>query len=123
LDEIGDQLAGWGVAVRLETRGRRTGTTVAVAVGYVDEGDGSLVVAAGSPEADWARNLEADPRTRATVGDRTFDALAEPLDAPEAAAAVTALILKYGTPAEGLGRGPAFRIRPLATPDRARGEA
>ena len=31
---INEQLAGWGVAVRLETRGRRTGTTVAVAVGY-----------------------------------------------------------------------------------------
>ena len=116
MDEIGEQLSGWGVAVRLETRGRRTGTTVAVAVGYVDEGDGSLVVAAGSPEADWARNLEADPRVRATIGDRTFDAIAEPLDAPAAATAVTALILKYGTPAEGLGRGPAFRIRPREAP-------
>lgn len=117
MDEIGEQLAGWGVAVRLETRGRRTGTTVAVAVGYVDEGDGSLVVAAGSPEADWARNLEAEPRVRATMGDRTFEAIAEPLDAPAAAAAVTALILKYGTPAEGLGRGPAFRIRPRQPSD------
>jgi deazaflavin-dependent oxidoreductase (nitroreductase family) len=114
MDEIGEQLAGWGVAVRLETRGRRTGTTVAVAVGYVNEGDGTLVVAAGSPEADWARNLEADPRVRATMGDHTFDAVAEPLDSHAAAAAVTALILKYGTPAEGLGRGPAFRIRPVA---------
>src|SRR5437762_2352082 len=117
MDEIGEQLAGWGVAVRLETRGRRTGTTVAVAVGYVDEDDGSLVVAAGSPDADWARNLEADPRVRATMGDRTFDAVAEPLDSGAAAAAVRALILKYGTPAEGLGRGPAFRIRRLAASD------
>jgi deazaflavin-dependent oxidoreductase (nitroreductase family) len=114
MDEIGEQLAGWGVAVRLETRGRRTGTTVAVAVGYIQEMNGSLVVAAGSPEADWARNLEADPRVRATMGDQTFDAIAEPLDPSAAAAAVTALILKYGTPAEGLGRGPAFRIRPVA---------
>jgi deazaflavin-dependent oxidoreductase (nitroreductase family) len=117
VDEIGDQLAGWGVAVRLETRGRRTGTTVAVAVGYVDEGDGCLLVAAGSPEADWARNLDADPRVRATIGERAFEAVAEPLDPGAAAAAVTALILKYGTPAEGLGRGPAFRIRPLAASD------
>jgi deazaflavin-dependent oxidoreductase (nitroreductase family) len=116
MDEIGEQLAGWGVAVRLETRGRRTGSTVAVAVGYLDQADGSLVVAAGSPDADWARNLEADPRVRATLGDRAFDAIAEPLEPPAAAAAVTSLILKYGTPAEGLGRGPAFRIRPLAEP-------
>jgi deazaflavin-dependent oxidoreductase (nitroreductase family) len=119
MDEIGEQLADWGVAVRLETRGRRTGTTVAVAVGYVQEMDGSLFVAAGSPEADWARNLEAEPRVRATIGERSFDAVAEPLDAQTAAAAVTALILKYGTPAEGLGRGPAFRIRPVAPSDSA----
>jgi deazaflavin-dependent oxidoreductase (nitroreductase family) len=117
MDEIGQQLAGWGVAVRLETRGRRTGTPVAVAVGYVDEGDGSLIVAAGSPEADWARNLEADPRVRASIGDRAFDAVAEPLEWGEAAAADTALLLKYGTPAEGLGRGPAFRIRPRTPSD------
>ena len=116
-DEIGEQLAGWGVAVRLETRGRRSGRQVGVAVGYLQDADGSLIVAAGSPEADWARNLEADPRVRATLGDRTFDAVAEPLDLPVAAAAVSALILKYGTPAEGLGRGPAFRIRPLPAPD------
>jgi len=117
MDEIGEQLAGWGVAVRLETRGRRTGSTAAVAVGYLAEADGSVVVAAGSPEADWARNLEADPRCSATVGDRSFEAVAEPLDSAAAAAAVTSLILKYGTPAEGLGRGPAFRIRPLAASD------
>jgi hypothetical protein len=70
-------------------------------------------VAAGSPDASWARNLEADPRCRITIGDRTFDATAEPLDAREAATTVIALILRYGTPAEGLGRGPAFRLRPL----------
>jgi hypothetical protein len=38
--------------------------------------------------------------------------IAEELDAPEAARVVIALILRYGTPAEGLGRGPAFRLRP-----------
>lgn len=119
MDEIGEQLAGWGLAVRLETRGRRTGRPMEVAVGYVDGPGGSLLVTAGSPEADWARNLEADPRCRATVGERTFDALAEPLDAGTAAAAVSAMILKYGTPAERLGRGPAFRIRPVTAPDQA----
>ena len=35
-------------------------------------------------------------------------------DAAKAAAAVTAMILKYGTPAERLGRGPAFRLRRTA---------
>jgi len=37
--------------------------------------------------------------------------VAEPLDGAERNVAITALILKYGTPAERLGRGPAFRLR------------
>ena len=112
-DDIGDQLTGWGVVVRIETRGRVTGEPAAVAIGYIEEDDGSLLVAAGSPDAFWARNLEADPRCRVTLGDRSRDLVAEPLDDDEAALAVRALILRYGTPAEGLGRGPAFRLRPL----------
>ncbi|MBA3877494.1 MAG: hypothetical protein C0498_11290 [Anaerolinea sp.] len=111
-DEIGEQLAGWGIAVRIETRGRVSGRPVAVAVGFIEESDGSLLVAAGDPNAGWARNLEADPGCRVTVGDRSWDAVAEPLDGREAARAVTGLILRYGTPAERLGRGPAFRLHP-----------
>lgn len=101
------------MVVRLETEGRVTGHTVAVAVGFVEDPDGSLFVAAGNPDADWARNLEAEPRCRVTLGDRSWAAVAEPLDAARAARTVAALILRYGTPAEGLGRGPAFRLRPV----------
>ena len=106
------QLTGWGKAVRIETRGRVSGRVVPVAVGFVEEPDGALLVAAGEPEADWARNLEAEPRCRVTLADRAWDAVAEPLDGADAARAVTELILRYGTPAERLGRGPAFRLRP-----------
>jgi deazaflavin-dependent oxidoreductase (nitroreductase family) len=112
-DDVGDQLAGWGVVVRLETRGRSSGALVRVAVGYLEEPDGSLVVAAGEPDAAWVRNLEADPRCRATIGDRTLDMVAEPLSAADAAPVVVGLILKYGTSSERLGRGPAFRLRPV----------
>jgi deazaflavin-dependent oxidoreductase (nitroreductase family) len=113
-DELGEQLAGWGTVLRLETRGRVSGARVDVAVGYVEEPDGSLLVAAGEPDADWARNLEADPRGRATIGERTFHVAAVPLEGPAAAAAVVGLILKYGTSAERLGRGPVFRLRPVS---------
>lgn len=106
-----EELAEWGKVVLIETRGRRTGRTVRVAVGFLEEPDGSLLVAAGDPDADWARNLEADPRCRVTVGDRAWDAVAEPLEREAAGRAVTGLILRYGTPAERLGRGPAFRLR------------
>jgi len=78
------------------------------------EPDGALLVAAGEPDADWARNLEADPRCRVTIEDRSMDMTAELLEPAVAGAAVVGLILKYGTPAERLGRGPAFRLRPVS---------
>jgi uncharacterized protein YbjT (DUF2867 family) len=71
-----------------------------------------VLVAAGSPEADWARNLDAEPRCRVTVGDATWpDATAELVSGVEAQRAVRELILKYGTPAERLGRGSIYRLR------------
>jgi deazaflavin-dependent oxidoreductase (nitroreductase family) len=114
-DELGEQLAGWGKVAQVETRGRVSGLPVTVAIGYVDEPDGSILVAAGSPDADWARNLDAEPACTVTIGEATWEARAELLEARDAARAVTALILKYGTPAERLGRGSAFRLRPWAS--------
>jgi deazaflavin-dependent oxidoreductase (nitroreductase family) len=111
MDDVAEQLAGWGKVVRLETRGRTSGRPIEVAVGYVEEADGSLLVAAGSEEAAWARNLFADPSVRASIGEDAWDAMAELLEGPDAARAVRELILRYGTPAERLGRGPVFRIR------------
>jgi deazaflavin-dependent oxidoreductase (nitroreductase family) len=124
-DELGEQLADWGKVVRLVTRGRATGRPLEVALGYVEEPDGSLLIAAGTPESDWARNLEADPRCRVTHAHRSWDALAESLDGPDSNRAVRELVLRYGTPAERLGRGPAFRLRAAAAQadPAARGES
>ena len=114
-DDVGRQLAEWGKAAILETRGRVTGRPVRTAVGFVENGDGSLLVAAGAPDADWSLNLLADPGCLVTVGDRTWPAEAEELSRPEAGAVVRDLMLRYGTPAERLGRGPAFRLRRVAS--------
>ena len=78
----------------------------------MDEADGSILVAAGD-RARWALNLFDDPSVEVEVGDRRFMALAEPLDAADHARTIRGLILRYGTPAERLGRGPTFRLRPL----------
>lgn len=110
--EIGRQLAEWGKVVIIETRGRVTGQPARAAVGYLEEPDGSYLVAAGDPNAAWARNLEADPVCIVTVGGRTRSFRAEALAGPELHATIAGLILRYGTPAEGLGRGPAFRLWP-----------
>jgi deazaflavin-dependent oxidoreductase (nitroreductase family) len=112
-DEVGEQLAVWGTVALIESRGRTTGQPARAAVGFVEEPDSSLLVAAGSPDADWARNLEADPQCRVTIGSRTGDYRAEALTPKDASRAVRELILRYGTPAERLGNGPAFRLVPL----------
>jgi deazaflavin-dependent oxidoreductase (nitroreductase family) len=106
-----DDLVAWGRTLRLETRGRVTGRTARAVVGYVQRADGSVVVAAGSPDADWALNLLADPACRVTLGDASWDAVARPLERDEHVAAVRDLILRYGTPAENLGSGPSFELR------------
>jgi hypothetical protein len=56
-------------------------------------------------------NLAANPTCLVTIGEDTWTARARPLDGSEHAAAVRELILRYGTPAEGLGDGPSFELR------------
>lgn len=85
-------------------------------MGFVEEPDGSILVAAGSPRSAWALNLLADPEVEVAVGGRTFAGIAEDLDDrdPRRGRAVRELILRYGAPSEGLGSGPIFVIRPRA---------
>jgi deazaflavin-dependent oxidoreductase (nitroreductase family) len=84
-----------------------------VVVGFVERPGGAVAVAATSPDAAWALNLVAEPRCRVTIGDRSWAADARPLDGAEHAAAVRDLILRYGTPSEGLGSGPSFELTPI----------
>ncbi len=106
-----DDLVAWGRVLRIETTGRVTGRTARATVGFAERDDGALVVAAGSPNASWGLNLLQDHACRVTIADASWAAVARPLEGPEHAAAVRDLILKYGTPAEGLGAGPSFELR------------
>jgi deazaflavin-dependent oxidoreductase (nitroreductase family) len=104
----------------IETRGRETGRIARAAVGFVEEPNGSLLVAAGDPDADWALNLWAEPHCRVTIGARATEAEAVELEGPDRSHAIRELILKYGTPSERLGHGPVFRLVPVAVdPDTA----
>ena len=117
------ELVASGRFVRIEMRGARTGEARTVTVGFVEgadvgersaaDGPPSLFIAAGGTDTAWAANLLADPACRVTVADRAYDAVAEPLNADEHARTIRALILRYGTPAERLGHGPSFRLRPV----------
>lgn len=79
------------------------------AVGFVEDG-ADLLVAAGAESADWALNLRANPLCTVTIEEQTADYTAHELREEDRGPAVVALILKYGTPAERLGRGPVFRL-------------
>jgi len=113
------ELVASGRFVRIETRGARSGEARTVTVGYADDdlpdasATGAILVAAGGADTAWAANLLSDPRCRVQVGERVFNAVAEPLDPADHARAIRALILRYGTPAEGLGHGTSFRLRPV----------
>jgi deazaflavin-dependent oxidoreductase (nitroreductase family) len=107
-----DELVRLGRVARIVTTGRRTGLPRPVAVGFVEEPDGSLLVAATDEVTEWGLNLLDDPACVVEFGERRFAARAEPLAGGDHARAIAALILRYGTPSEGLGRGPSFRLRP-----------
>jgi len=109
-ETIGEELARWGKVAWIETTGRTSGNPATAAVGFVDEPDGSLLVAAGSESADWALNLQRNPSCRVTIGDHTDAYFASAVNEAERNLAISELILKYGTPAERLGRGPVFRL-------------
>lgn len=102
-----DELVASGRYLRLVTAGGGAG----VVVGFVERPNGAVAIA-GRPGAVWAERLRADPRCGITSGDRTRDAVAEEVVGAEHAAVIQDLILRYGTPAERLGSGPAFVLRP-----------
>jgi deazaflavin-dependent oxidoreductase (nitroreductase family) len=115
-----DELVAAGRYARLETRGRHTGLPRPVTVGFVEEAAGTLLVAS-LPGADWAENLYDDPRCRVTIGEQSWSADAKPLEGAEFGAAIRALILRYGTPAERLGLGSAFRLSAPTTNEEGTG--
>ncbi len=107
-------LVRWGKVIILETVGRHSGRPRRVTVGFTEDPSGALLVAADDDATHWARNLlrERDCWVE-RVGTRArFRAVR--LGGSDHDTAVMALILKYGTPSERLGGGPAFRLEPVA---------
>jgi deazaflavin-dependent oxidoreductase (nitroreductase family) len=114
LDPMAAELAAWGKVAVIEAHGRRSGRLISTPVGFIEEPGGALLVAASDWRTDWALNLLADGHCRVAIGDASGSYIAEPLSDPDRAATISALILRYGAPAERLGAGPAFRLRPDA---------
>jgi deazaflavin-dependent oxidoreductase (nitroreductase family) len=108
-----EDLTAWGKVLTIETRGRKTGRPRRAVVGFVAAADGTFLVAASDPSTAWVGNLIVEPTCAIELAGVRSDCRASQLGGPEAHSAVAALILKYGTPAERLGAGPAFRLTPL----------
>ena len=83
-------------------------------MGFVERGPDAVVVAAGVEGRGVGPEPARRPACRVTIGDESWAAVATQLEGPEHAAAVRDLILRYGTPAETLGAGPAFELRRVA---------
>ena len=112
--DIGVELAEWGKVALLETTGRKSSKPIKTAVGFVDGETGIIQVAAGSEASDWALNLRASPRCTVTIGDRVGQYMASEIEeGADRSRVLVELVLKYGTPAEKLGRGPVFRLVPI----------
>jgi deazaflavin-dependent oxidoreductase (nitroreductase family) len=112
-----EDLAAWGKVVVLETRGRRSGRLRRATVGFIEADDGSILVAAADEDVHWARNLTADPYCVVERDGERRTCRATSLDEHERQAVVASLIMRYGTPAERLGAGPAFRLTSAGHPD------
>lgn len=104
-------LASWGKIIELHTTGRRSGRSRIVSIGFVADGD-TLLVAAAAKTTAWAANLRAHPACLVVLDSTRRAYEASEVTGTEHAVVVRELILKYGTPAERLGAGPAFRLRP-----------
>ena len=109
-DSLEADLLAWGKVIRIETRGRRSGEMRQATIGFIETDDGALLVAAADDGAHWAQNLLANAHCRVELDGITSARRAVPLEGDLRRGVSMRLILKYGTPAEGQGNGPAFRL-------------
>ena len=70
------------VVLLLTTTGRKSGLARTTPLQYEDLEGLIYVISARGEQADWVRNLRADPHARVQIGRRRFAALAEPITDP-----------------------------------------
>ncbi len=70
------------VVLLLTTIGRKSGQPRVTPLQYEEDQGVIYVAAARGPQADWFRNIQANPRVKVQIMDRVFDGLAEPIVDP-----------------------------------------
>lgn len=71
-----------GVVLVLTTTGRKSGLPRQTPLQYEQVGETYIIGSARGPQADWFRNLQADPQVQVLVGGRQFPAQAEAVTDP-----------------------------------------
>jgi deazaflavin-dependent oxidoreductase (nitroreductase family) len=79
------------------TKGRRSGSPRTVEIWFALRGDVVYLLAGGTAERDWVKNLRADPTVGLRLGDRDLICRGRLVDDPEEDALARRLLLdKYG---------------------------
>ena len=80
----------------LTTKGRRSGSPHTIEIWFALHGDVVYLLAGGSDESDWVKNLRADPTVGLRLGDRDLICRGRLVDDPEEDALVRrSLLEKY----------------------------
>jgi deazaflavin-dependent oxidoreductase (nitroreductase family) len=79
------------------TKGRRSGSPHTVEIWFALRGDVVYLLAGGTEESDWVKNLRADPTIGLRLGDRDLICRGRLVDDPDEDALARRLLLeKYG---------------------------
>jgi deazaflavin-dependent oxidoreductase (nitroreductase family) len=79
------------------TKGRRSGSPHTIEIWFALHDDVVYLLAGGSEESDWVKNLRADPTVGLRLGDRDLICQGRLVDDPEEDALARRLLLdKYG---------------------------
>ena len=83
----------------LTTKGRRSGSPHTIEIWFALQDEVVFLLAGGSEESDWVKNLRADPTVGLRLGDRDLICQGRLVDDPEEdALARRSLLEKYGPP-------------------------
>jgi deazaflavin-dependent oxidoreductase (nitroreductase family) len=70
------------VVMLLTTIGRKSGLPRQTPLQYEEVGSDYYIASARGPDADWFKNIRANPKVHFQIRDREFDATAEPVTDP-----------------------------------------
>lgn len=70
------------VVMLLTTTGRKSGLPRQTPLQYEKVNDDYYIASARGSDADWFKNIVADPKVHVQIRDREFDAIAEPVTDP-----------------------------------------